>query len=54
MKNLNLLELEMWIQGISDENNKILDEATKIYKDYPELTIREVIEKAKEVIECQK
>jgi len=54
VKNINLVELEMWIQGISDENNKILDEATKIYKNYPELTIRQAIEKAKEVIECQK
>lgn len=52
MKDLNLLELEIWLQGISDEHNRIIEEATKIYKDHPELTIREVIEKAKEVIEC--
>lgn len=53
MKDLNLIELEMWIQDITDKNNKILDEATKIYKDYPEMTIRQAILKAKEVIECE-
>lgn len=44
-----LLELELWIQGINDQK-KVVDEAVKIAKDYPVLTIREVIEKAKEVL----
>ena len=47
-----LLELELWIQGINDQK-KVVYEAVKIAKDYPMLTIREVIEKAKEVIECE-
>ena len=51
MKDINLLEFEMWLQNLNEE---IVNEAVKIAKDYPELTIREVIEKAKEVIECMK
>lgn len=46
-----LLELELWIQGINDQK-KVVDEAVKIAKDYPMLAIREVIEKAKEVMRC--
>lgn len=50
MKDLNLIEFEIWVQDISDKNNKIAEEAAKIYKDYPELTIRQAIERAKEVM----
>ena len=47
MKDINLLEFEMWLQNLNEE---IVNEAVKIAKDYPMLTIREVIEKAKEVL----
>ena len=49
MKNINLVELECWLQNIP---GKVADEAVKISKDYPEMTIREVIAKAKEVMKC--
>ena len=47
----DIIEFEMWLKGI-EETKAIVDEAVKIAKDYPELNIREVIAKAKEVIEC--
>ena len=47
MKDINLREFEMWLQNLNEE---IVNEAVKIAKDYPMLTIREVIEKAKEVL----
>ncbi len=50
MNKINLIEFEVWMQNL---NKKIINEAVKIAKDYPMLTIREVIEKAKEVIECE-
>lgn len=49
MKDINLLEFEMWLQNLNEE---IVNEAVKIARDYPELTIREVITKAKEVMKC--
>ena len=47
--NRDIIEFEMWLKGI-EETKAIVDEAVKIAKDYPELTIREVIAKAKEVL----
>ena len=51
--NINMVEFEMWLQGM-EETKAVVDEAVKIAKDYPELNIREVIAKAKEVINCMK
>ena len=48
--NINMVEFEMWLKGI-EESKAVVDEAVKIAKDYPELTIREVIAKAKEVMQ---
>ena len=48
--NINMVEFEMWLQGM-EETKAVVDEAVKIAKDYPELNIRQVIVKAKEVIE---
>lgn len=47
--NRNIIEFELWLKGI-EEIKEIIDEAVKIAKDYPMLTIREVIEKAEEVL----
>ena len=49
--NRNTIEFELWLKGM-EESKTVVDEAVKIAKDYPELNIREVIAKAKEVIEC--
>lgn len=49
MKNINKVEFELWLQGM-EESKAVVDEAVKIAKDYPELNIREVIEKAKECL----
>ena len=46
----DIIEFEMWLKGI-EETKAIVDEAVKIAKDYPELNIRQVIAKAKEVIQ---
>lgn len=48
--NRNTIEFELWLQGI-EETKAVVDEAVKIAKDYPELNIRQIIAKAKEVIE---
>ena len=42
------LRFELWAQGM-DHHKEVIDEAVKISRDYPHLTMREVIEKAKEV-----
>lgn len=49
MKTIDPLEFNLWLQGL-EHNKEIIDEAVKISRDYPHLTMREVIEIAKRVV----